>query len=92
MSAIDDAAILYLAINGWGDPIRCASLPTDGSRLERCNSRHVVGISQDDGCPLCDKCIDHPDEIGHRFAPGVLAAIKARRRKHYKEIGEKLEE
>lgn len=78
-SAIDNAVTLYFAVNGWGDPIRCQYTSND---LTMCGSSDVVGIADDDGCPLCQKHLNCEDGTGQLFAPGVLEALKAKQRSY----------
>jgi len=68
-----DAAVLYCANMGWGTPFTCRHL--DDNNVW-CESPDVVGVSDDDGSPLCSTHIDHPEEVGHRLSPTTLAAIR----------------
>jgi len=85
MSAVDDAAILYLAVNGWGPPIACRFVNEEGEVCERAD---VVGISADDGAPYCEHHMNTEDDTKHRLAPEVLEEIKRRRLEHHKAAGE----
>lgn len=83
---IDNVISLYFAVNGWGDPIRCAYVDDD---MNTCGSENVVGIDDDMGGPCCEVHLNCEDSTGTRFAPGVLDALKAKRLAYYKAAGEK---
>ena len=88
MSAVDDAAILYFAINGWGPPLTCSHFVSD-AHGDRCDAP-MVGINADDGSPLCEEHLVHPEEDGHRLDPAVLRAIAERRAEAYRNAGEEV--
>jgi hypothetical protein len=83
MTAIDDAAILYLATNGWGDELECHHWNEND---EMCHAP-MAGVSADDGSPLCAGHVHHPEEDGHRLSPEVLKAIAEERAKRIREAG-----
>jgi len=78
MSSADDAAVLYLAANGWGADLTCQHL---GDELDFCG-KEMVGVSADDGSPLCDEHVVHPEDEGHRLTPAVIETIRVLRERY----------
>jgi len=89
MNAADDAAVLFLAANGWGPKLTCRHIPGEDDVMnDPVCGKPMVGVSADDGSPLCEEHVDHPEEEGHRLAPEVLEAIKRLRIAHFRDAGE----
>ena len=74
------AAILFIAANGWGAEPTCGYYLADGNG-DRCGGK-IYGISVDDGCALCRKHLNMPDDDGVRISTRVIAAIDRLRREH----------
>lgn len=70
-STANDAAVFYFAANGTLSDLKCQRIKDDDTR---CNV-DMAGVSADDGTPLCDECIDNPEDVGHRLHPDTVAEI-----------------
>lgn len=74
----ESAAVLYLAINGWGAEPTCAWCMPDHKRC----GKPLAGVSADDGAPLCAEHVVDPEDEGHRLSKRVIEAIRRLRKAH----------
>jgi hypothetical protein len=74
MTAAEDAAVLYFAVNGTKAPLACRHI---GDGDGPCGISSIVGVSSDDGSPLCQAHVTHPEEKGHPLSHDTLLEIRA---------------
>lgn len=87
-----DAAVLYLAIHGWGAALTCGHVGGEASYDDgACCGEPMVGVSDEDGAPLCALHVEHPEECGHRLSPESLEAIRALRADYHRKAGKEPE-
>jgi hypothetical protein len=82
-----DGAVLFFAVNGTDCDLTCRHLgpdfwPDNSPRTPVPCGKPMVGVSADDGTPLCAECITDPEDEGHVLDSSTMRAIQFAKRRH----------